>query len=150
MKALTVWQPWASLIVLGLKPYEFRPWAYKPNMVGTRVAIHAGARRVPAREFSTLKLLILRGAGPRMGLTGDVDDFFMALQDQCANLTHGAVIGFATLGEPVPSSATGFRPDSNRPEKSGFGWPMLDPKPLDIPEDARGQQGFWNWGGTEP
>jgi hypothetical protein len=24
MKALTIWQPWASLIMIGAKPYEFR------------------------------------------------------------------------------------------------------------------------------
>ena len=25
MKGLTIWQPWASLIMIGAKPYEFRP-----------------------------------------------------------------------------------------------------------------------------
>jgi len=24
MKALTIWQPWASLIMIGAKPFEFR------------------------------------------------------------------------------------------------------------------------------
>ena len=28
MKALTIWQPWASLIMVGAKPYEFRPKSY--------------------------------------------------------------------------------------------------------------------------
>src|SRR5208282_5501454 len=39
MKAITLWQPWASLIVDGRKPIETRPrpWHY----VG-QVAIHAG------------------------------------------------------------------------------------------------------------
>jgi hypothetical protein len=27
MKALTIYQPWASLVMIGAKPYEFRRWA---------------------------------------------------------------------------------------------------------------------------
>lgn len=50
--ALTVWQPWATLIVAGAKPHEFRGWDYsaRPQLrpiVGQRIAIHAGCR--PAR-----------------------------------------------------------------------------------------------------
>ncbi len=39
MKALTVKEPWASLIVQGFKKYEFRSW--KTNYRG-KVLIHAG------------------------------------------------------------------------------------------------------------
>jgi hypothetical protein len=31
MKALTIWQPWASLIMIGAKPVEFR-WALDREM----------------------------------------------------------------------------------------------------------------------
>src|SRR4051812_29168039 len=33
-KALTIWQPWATLIVLGAKPHEFRRWNFadKPHL----------------------------------------------------------------------------------------------------------------------
>lgn len=41
MKALTIWQPFAGLIIVGAKPLENRKWA--PKMaIGTRFAIHAG------------------------------------------------------------------------------------------------------------
>lgn len=35
MKALSLWQPWASLVVLGLKQYETRSWktAYRGTLV---------------------------------------------------------------------------------------------------------------------
>lgn len=49
MKALTIWQPWASLIMIGAKPYEFRRWDYRerePGLEGERIVIHAGARPV--------------------------------------------------------------------------------------------------------
>lgn len=39
MKALTIKQPWASLIVDGYKCYEFRSW--KTNYRG-KILIHAG------------------------------------------------------------------------------------------------------------
>src|SRR5690348_14114849 len=43
-KALTIWQPWASLIMMGAKPYEFRRWNFadKPHLaglIGSRVVI---------------------------------------------------------------------------------------------------------------
>jgi hypothetical protein len=41
MKALTVYQPYAALIAIGAKPYEFRP--RRLNYRGT-VAIHAGKK----------------------------------------------------------------------------------------------------------
>lgn len=46
MYALTIWQPWASLIAAGCKPYEWRGWRVPRNMIGRRIGIHAGARRV--------------------------------------------------------------------------------------------------------
>lgn len=39
MKALTIKEPWASLIINGYKKYEFRSW--KTNYRG-KVLIHAG------------------------------------------------------------------------------------------------------------
>lgn len=46
MKAITVWQPWAQLIVTGQKLVENRvkphPWR---SAIGKRIAIHAGINR---------------------------------------------------------------------------------------------------------
>jgi hypothetical protein len=53
-ESLTIWQPWASLIMIGAKPYEFRGRSYLryPNRrePGERVAIHAGAAAASARS----------------------------------------------------------------------------------------------------
>jgi hypothetical protein len=61
MKALTIWQPWASLIMAGCKPYEFRRWAAPQRLVGQRLVTGqmrhvnggevAGPARVPARSI---------------------------------------------------------------------------------------------------
>ena len=41
MKALTIWQPWASLIARGVKQYETRSWATKYR---GPIAIHAAMK----------------------------------------------------------------------------------------------------------
>jgi hypothetical protein len=58
MKAITIWQPWASLILIGAKPYEFRASPYTkyidPPKVGERIALQAGARPVRRSEVEDL------------------------------------------------------------------------------------------------
>ena len=44
MKAISLWQPWASLIACGAKPYETRSWAPPSTLIGTTIAIHAAKR----------------------------------------------------------------------------------------------------------
>lgn len=40
MKAISLWQPWASLIACGAKPYETRHWAPPRELIGRTIAIH--------------------------------------------------------------------------------------------------------------
>lgn len=58
MKALTLWQPWASLVINNAKPYEFRGKSYRsyvnPPQPGDHVAIHAAARAVRKDEIASL------------------------------------------------------------------------------------------------
>lgn len=42
MRALTIWQPWASLIAKGDKRIENRDYPPFSTIVGERIAIHAG------------------------------------------------------------------------------------------------------------
>ena len=44
MKAISLWQPWASLIAAGVKPYETRSWAPPRELIGQPIAIHAAKR----------------------------------------------------------------------------------------------------------
>ncbi len=48
MKALTLWQPWASLIVLRHKRFETRSWKMD-GLIGERIAIHAAKR--PSKDL---------------------------------------------------------------------------------------------------
>lgn len=62
MKALTIWQPWASLIMAGFKPYEFRGWPAPRYVVGQRVVIHAGIRSIKKTEVRDLIETLSSGA----------------------------------------------------------------------------------------
>lgn len=44
MKAISLWQPWASLIACGAKPFETRSWAPPRDMIGQPIAIHAAKK----------------------------------------------------------------------------------------------------------
>ena len=44
MKAITLWQPYASLIAEGIKRTETRNWKPPASIIGTDIAIHAAMR----------------------------------------------------------------------------------------------------------
>ncbi len=58
MKAITIKEPWASLIVHGFKKYEFRNW--KTNYRG-KILIHAGLSKENIDKFSDYNLDISSG-----------------------------------------------------------------------------------------
>ena len=53
MYAITLHQPWATLIVLGMKNVETRSWPAPERLLGQVIAIHAGKR-------------VVRGSGDRI------------------------------------------------------------------------------------
>lgn len=54
MHCISLWQPWASLIACGAKPYETRSWPPPHALIGQTIAIHA-AKKIDkgAAEFAT-------------------------------------------------------------------------------------------------
>lgn len=50
MIALSLWQPWASLIAIGVKPYETRDWPPPAKLIGQRIAIHAAKKAVSSDD----------------------------------------------------------------------------------------------------
>lgn len=174
MKALTIWQPWASLIIEGAKPFEFRGWnvAHRfPKMIGQRIVIHAAARKIDRQEIFALRRALLEGGDPAAetclypNLALPVLD--RALKAYTENefglvslAGHGvlpwsaglgtAVIGMPRLGTEVAEEFGVPRAnDSDRDEHANWAWPMLDIEKWDTPIPMKGAQGFWNWRGPE-
>lgn len=154
MKALTVWQPWASLIIVGAKPYEFRGWRFPRSMLGQRIVIHAAARPMKAEEVRGIVDRLQMGYADEVCLHADAAlKLLLPLYHfkKPDGLPLSAGLGTAVLGEPRsgPSIAADFGGehvnDSDRDEHANWGWPMLDVEHWAEPLPMRGAQGFWNW-----
>lgn len=155
MKALTIWQPWASLIMIGAKPWEWRRWKLPARLVGERIVIHAGARRIDRSELYDLIYSCQleqrqRAAGEpvRDPTAMKVDEALAWLEQVWSSDVRpplAAGLGTAVLGEPRIASDLGFPCDSARIEDQNWGWPMLDIEPFAEPVPMRGMQGIWEW-----
>lgn len=151
MKALTIWQPWASLIVAGVKPFEFRKWDFRSrnvDLVGKRIVIHAGAREVRAAELVDLMHRLGHDAGKGTGLKlGPALDLLDAWwrKGKGVTLPLAAGLGTAIIGCPRKASAIFAGPDSDRIDEHVYAWPLDDIERFEPVVPARGKQGFWDW-----
>ncbi|WP_138756472.1 ASCH domain-containing protein [Paenibacillus sinopodophylli] len=139
MKAITIIQPWATLIAIGAKKYETRSW---PTKHRGELAIHAGKKI----DFNACREPEIRAALEEWGFT----EF---------NLPTGAVVATAQLENCLKSVDTwtdGYELEGKRlvysPEyefgdftPGRYAWEMSDVKQLKEPIKAKGQQGLWNW-----
>jgi hypothetical protein len=146
MKALTLWQPWASLIAAGAKSHEFRSWPAPRWVVGQRIAIHAGARKVRMREL----VEILDSAIYEPGFNGldvakvlDVCD-----RKEPHDFILSAVVCTAVIGNPISPEEVARKNDSTRHEHFNWAWPLTAVERFEPPVPARGAQGFWEWAGA--
>ncbi|WP_287149604.1 ASCH domain-containing protein [Mesorhizobium sp.] len=150
MKALTIWQPWATLIMAGVKPYEFRGWPAPVAIRGQRIAIHAGARPVKKAEIADL---IIRLRSAEAWSTALKPEALAMLERWHSNphaLPLASIIGTAVLGQPQRAfeivAEFGARlNDSDRHEHSNWAWPLTAIEPLEPIQPAKGAQGFWDW-----
>lgn len=153
MKALTVWQCWATLIIIGAKPYEFRRWNYAerfPSIVDTRIAIHAGARPMRVDELQDIYARVKEGDSaldpvPTLTLLRNLSDKPKINLKRALPL--GCVLGTAVLGRPVRAFDL-FKDqvaDSSRLDQHMFAWPVTDVVRFDEPVPYRGAQGFWDF-----
>lgn len=155
MKALTVWQPWASLILIGAKPYEFRSWKPPAALIGQRIAIHAGARKVRMAEIHDLAGRFLRPGADNPCLIRTIAEPYLngVLVGQekppLAHVLCTAILGAPKRGDECAAEFGGAAGnDSDRGGTFNFGWPLTAIEPLIPPLPARGAQGLWTWSET--
>ncbi len=100
MRAISLWQPWASAIILGSKRIETRRW---PTKYRGPVVIHAAQRFVASEltEIFTQNAFLGAVAEPWAKKTGNsVKDVFDA-----RSLPYGALLGTAHLIDCVPTDS---------------------------------------------
>lgn len=132
--AISLWQPWASLIALGLKPFEFRGWVPPHRFMNRPVAIHAAKKMEPKKVL--LKLLDDYEGTAAIPVIG------AALYDE---LPLGAILCTATivghrLADGLVEPLTG-----ETLHGGGFAWRLDKIKAYPQPIPATGSQGFWWW-----
>jgi transcriptional regulator with XRE-family HTH domain len=152
MRAITIWQPWASLIMVGAKPNEFRPkpftaYSNAPGL-GEKIVIHAGARSVKPAEVEDLLRRIDR-CDPQTGLDAEKARTLL-LRVRAAHkyrlLPLAAALGTACLGEPLLACDL-FKMKVEDSDRGDFNWawPLFHVSPFREPVPIRGFQGFWNY-----
>jgi hypothetical protein len=131
MQALTIHEPWASLLVKGKKRYETRDW--KRNYRGL-LAIHAGKQSVHPFDYP-------------LGLSEILDDSKIT-QDNLNN-NKQKIIAIATLKEIHLMTDKFINEQSELERLTGFweprrfAWELTNIKLLPEPIAARGMPGLW-------
>ena len=136
IKAISLHQPWASLIAALAKKIETRHWAPPKNVVGTRIAIHAAQQlvRLPNKTHKKYNQQVEQYLGPNWH----------------DSTPRGAIIAIATFKSAEQIHQSTKLPDE--PELL-FGdytagrwmWHLDDIVPLTTTYPYRGRQSFWNW-----
>ena len=141
MKALTIWQPWASLLACGAKRFETRSWA---TSYRGPIAIHAAKKNV-SDVLCILPVSLARKMKESIGT-------------ELKELPTGAVIATAELvnvwniayhpGTYIPRLGDYFVPEKERDfgdwTPGRFAWEFSNMK-LITPVSAKGKQGLWNF-----
>ena len=148
MKAITLWQPWATLCFvkdphtgLYLKTIETRTHDRFKGLVGQRFAIHAGKRWHKEGAEEAARWIMRAYDWPRVRAE--------ALVRSCRTPV-GAVVG-TVKGQAARWLSNG---DSERalcdctPERHLFGLVMAEQEKLKTPRLVPGKQGLWTWDET--
>ena len=144
MKAISLWQPWASLIAVGAKPFETRDWPPPRSLIGERIAIHAAKRPVNAedREWAA------RHGCLDLPLGAVVCTALLVGGYQCGDALKDGLVRIVARRE-MPEVAHidpgGIPTDEFGDYAPGrWAWRLTDIKRIG-PWPAIGRQGFWDY-----
>lgn len=147
MKTISIKQPWASLIVHGIKDIENRTWACPKKYIGQRVLIHASGSH--GKKF-------------KVNLTNEqIKVAFATIAEGCmlGNLPFGSIIGSVEIVDCVinhPSvwaeKSKGVSPGghvTDEKEPIIYNWVLANPILFKEPIPAKGKLSFWESDLTE-
>jgi hypothetical protein len=152
MRALTLWQPYASLVAWGGKIVENRTWLPPTNLLGERFAIHAGAARKDAWRLP-LGVEIPEPL-PRSALVATaIVVGALDLRDGRREIRMAGDRGILDLfSDSDPNEALRARLltlDSDPWWLGPVGWLLEDIRPLRTPVPAKGMMGLWTLSDSE-
>lgn len=125
MKAITIWQPYAVAIRMGLKHYETRSW---PTKYRGPIVIHAAQKQPVARE----RELIQKHKIPADKIEYGVPILVCEIED-CILITKDLIKTLSTTEIDFGNWCVG-----------GYAWKLKIIKKLNGYNRISGQQGMWN------
>lgn len=133
MKALTIRQPWASLIAGGYKHVETRSW---PTGYRGPLAIHAAKGMPPGNRMRPEER--------------DLAEQECALGRIPRRIPFGAVIATVYLARVMPTETAGAEVSAldrrlGNFSPGRFAWFLEDVVPFEEPAPVRGALGLWEW-----
>jgi hypothetical protein len=136
MKAITLYQPWASSIAVGGKKIETRSWPCEDYR--GPIAIHAGKKTDELNRFWEIPFadVLIHDAPRELNYYGP------------ESLPLGCIVAVALLVDCVPTD--GLEVDELEALLGDFSpgrwaWKLENIKRLDPPIPARGYQKLWDW-----
>lgn len=138
MKVISIWQPWASLIIHGHKVIETRGWPAPQRLIGQRIGI-AATKTVKAPQLVAAADPVFAAFYAETGLPPLID------------LPRGAILGTVTLDECVPINHELVEDITEAERAFGwfdpgrFAWRIGCPMAYEFPIGARGMQGLWDY-----
>jgi len=143
VKAITLWQPWASLIALGAKTIETRGHAGFRGLKGQRIAIHAGARFDGNAAIVAARVIVQQSAQANP----DEPNWWPIVVTPSLN-ARGAVVCTAFVADAAWMTERLER-QALCPTAGRFGLFLEDIQVVDPPARCAGQRGIWEWEPTE-
>lgn len=150
MKAISLWQPWASAIALDLKHFETRGWRPPEKLIGQLLAIHAAKKKDESGVWRWLqhKLEIKDGQTPE-----DFDPAALqAASDSYCALPFGAIVAIVVVDRvwqvtDVESAKKHVGADYPWGDYSlgRYYWELRLIYALDTPVPCVGRQGIFDW-----
>ena len=135
MYALTLWQPWATLLVAGIKQVETRSWSAQPKLkLPSKILIHASVRPIKKEEIGPI----------HEALPPDI-----CLKTRSLKYPLGSVIGSVTVVSSTCMDEDSFDELSEVEEALGlwqpgrWAWGCTNAVMFNEPIKCKGRQGFW-------
>ncbi len=140
MKALSLWQPWATMIALGLKQFETRSWSTEYR---GPLAIHAAKVWTREQREFTQQLFDDPCIGAMLKAHGYTTPEQLPLGGVVCTVKLRKIIGTneATLSANGIDTIERMLGDYSA---GRYAWQMLDVKRIE-PVPCRGYQGLWEW-----
>jgi hypothetical protein len=122
MKAISLWQPWASLMADGRKEWETRHWKGPDFLIGQRLAVHAAMKvdRDACLDF---------GYDPK-------------------TIPRGVILSTHLLVRYMQFTAQNIKLIRDRYgdfEPGRWGWKLPLCRKFLYPIETKGHQGIWDW-----